>query len=310
MSEPAPMAIVYDFDGTLAPGRMQDRQFIPATIGGDVEKFWDAVNENTAEHNADPILSYMYVMLKKCREAGAEVHRDDLAEKSGDIRFFPGIEEWFGRMNTHAASLGVRLEHFVISSGNAEIIESTTIAHEFQRIYASRFLYDEQGMAAWPAVAINFTTKTQYLFRINKGALDHQDIPMINQYIPRNERAVPFENMVYVGDGETDVPCFQLITNLGGLSVAVHEEGKRASAQQYLEDGRVDAVAAADYQPGSHLERIVRAQVTLVASRNRVRQNIAAPMSVRTGAKAGAAPASPQAGEPGRGMRRAALHEK
>ena len=283
MSEPEPMAIVYDFDGTLAPGRMQDRQFIPATIGGDVEEFWDAVNANTAEHNADPILSYMYVMLKKCREAGAEVRRDDLAEKSGEIRFFPGVEEWFGRMNSHAAALGVRLEHYVISSGNAEIIESTPVAQEFHRIYASRFLYDEMGIAVWPATAINFTTKTQYLFRINKGALDHQDIPMINQHIPENERAVPFENIVYLGDGETDVPCFQLITNLGGLSVAVHDEGQRESAQQYREDGRVAAIAAADYRTGSHLDRIVRAQITLVASRERVRKNIQAP--VGTGSK-------------------------
>ena len=282
MKQTAPMAIVYDFDGTLAPGRMQDGQFIPDTIGMDVEEFWDEVNANTLQHNADPILSYMYVMLRKCREAGAEVHLDDLANRSGEIEFFPGVREWFGRMNGHAEALGVQLDHFVISSGNSEIIESTPIAPNFQRIYASRFLYDEHGAAVWPAVAINFTNKTQYLFRINKGALDHQDIPMINQYVPQDERAVPFESMVYLGDGETDVPCFQLITNLGGLSVAIHQPGQRENAEQYRADGRVAAVAVADYRAGSHLERIVRAQITLVASRNRVRQNIDAQMTVRT----------------------------
>ena len=260
-----PMAIVYDFDGTLSPGRMQDRRFIP-DIGMDVEEFWDEVNRNTAQHQADPILSYMYVMLERSRAAGVEVRREDLEAVSRETRFFPGVEGWFERCNRHAEQKGVRLEHYVVSSGNAEIIESTSIAPHLHRVYASRFLYDERGVAAWPAVAINFTTKTQYLFRINKGALDELDIPLINQYVPRTDRAVPFENMVYIGDGETDVPCFRVMRDLGGLSVAVHDEGGREAALQYLRDERVDVVTPADYREGEHLDRVIRSQIALVAA--------------------------------------------
>ena len=218
------MAIVYDFDGTLAPGRMQDRRFIP-DMGVDVEEFWDEVNRNTAHHGADSILCYMYVMLEKARAAGVEVRRRDLEARGRETAFFPGVDTWFRRLNAHAAHRGVLLEHYVVSSGNSEIIEGTSIAGEFRRIYASRFLYDERGTAVWPAVAINFTTKTQYLFRINKGALDQTDMPLINRYVPRDQRAMPFENMVYLGDGETDVPCFRVMRDMGGMSVAVHDEG-------------------------------------------------------------------------------------
>ena len=262
-----PMAIIYDFDGTLAPGRMQDRQFVP-DVGVTIQDFWDEVDLTTATHSADPILSYMYVMLRKARQAGVPVHRDDLARKSGSIEFFPGVDTWFHRINHAAQDLNVNVQHFVISSGNSEIIEATPIAPHLHRIYASRFLYDENGVAVWPAVAINFTTKTQYLFRINKGALDQQDISMINEYIPRSQRAVPFENMIYIGDGETDVPCFQVITDLGGISIAVYpEEDAAAAAKKYLQDGRVWATAPTDYSQDSSLERmIINRMITLTAT--------------------------------------------
>ena len=265
-STPTTMAIVYDFDGTLAPGRMQDRQFIPDTLMMDVAQFWTEVNQASRDHEADPILTYMYIMLQKCREAGVQVTREDLATRSGETTFYPGVEQWFRRNNHYARQGGVRLQHYCISSGNAEIIEATPIAPEFHRIYASRFMYDQHGNAVWPAVAINFTTKTQYLFRINKGALDQKDMPMINQYIPREERAVPFENMVYLGDGETDVPCFRVIRDMGGMAVAVHDQGCQEAALQYLQEGRVDALAPADYRPGSLLEQLVRNRIDLVAA--------------------------------------------
>lgn len=268
---PTPMAIVYDYDGTLSPGRMQDRRFIP-DMGVDVEEFWDEVNETTARHGADPILSYMYVMLEKARAAGVQVRRKDLEARGREAEFFPGVESWFGRCNRHALDLGVTLEHYVVSSGNSEIIEGTSIAGEFQRIYASSFLYDGQGVAVWPAVAINFTTKTQYLFRINKGALDEVDLPAINRYVPRDQRAVPFPNMVYIGDGETDVPCFRVMRDMGGLSVAVHGEGGREAALQYRRDDRVDAVVPADYRPGRQLEEVILGRIEVVAAAARLRR--------------------------------------
>ena len=268
-----PMAVIYDFDGTLAPGRMQDRRFIP-DMGVDVEEFWNEVNRTTAQHGADPILCYMHVMLKKSREAGIEVRREDLEARGRETAFFPGVESWFGRCNGYARERGVNLEHYVVSSGNSEIIEGTSVAGEFRRIYASRFLYDERGVAVWPAVAINFTTKTQYLFRINKGALDETDLPLINKYVPHSQRAVPFGSMVYVGDGETDVPCFRVMRDMGGLSLAVHDEGQRENALQYLHDGRVDAVAPADYRACQALEDIVRRRIDLVSAQHHLDQTM------------------------------------
>ena len=270
--EKTKMALVYDFDGTLAPGHMQNRQFIPDTIGMGVERFWEEVNRRAEVHEADPILTYMYVMLEKCREAGVQVHRQDLAVRSEETRFFPGVEGWFDRTTGYASRRGIDLQHYCVSSGNAEIIEATSIARYFHRIYASRFMYDQEGVAVWPAVAINFTTKTQYLFRINKGALDQRDMSMINRYIPREQRAVPFENMVYLGDGETDVPCFRVIRDTGGLAVAVHDAGSHHAALEYLRDGRVDAVAPADYREGQRLDRLVQSRIDLVAATARLQE--------------------------------------
>ena len=272
-----PMAIVYDFDGTLSPGRMQDRQFIPDTIGMDVDEFWREVDRNTVRHQADPILSYMFVMLEKARLAGVNVRRKDLSRMGPGTSFFPGVEEWFRKTRQLARERGIRLGHFVVSSGNSEIIEATSIAGRFERIYASRFLYDGHDRAVWPARVVNFINKPNYLYRINKGALDQQDLFVINEFIPEPERAVPFPNMVYIGDGETDVPCFQTVTSQGGLAIAVHDGDGRETAEQYRREGRVEAVAPADYRPGSPLEQILAAQMDLVSARASLQRQIDAP---------------------------------
>ena len=262
-----PLAIIYDFDGTLAPGNMQERQFIP-DIGLTAAEFWQEVEDLSESNHADGILSYMYVMLKKANQAGIRVRREDLVARSREIEFFPGVEDWFQRMNGYGMDRGVRVEHYVISSGNSEIIESTSIARRFERIYASKFLYDDEGFAVWPAVAINFTTKTQYLFRINKGAHDWKDSSMINKFVPQSERPIPFQNMVYIGDGETDVPCFRLVKDLGGLSIAVYVEGAREQAEQYRREGRVNSIAPAVYTENGGLDSAVRSYIDLVAARS------------------------------------------
>ena len=271
-TRPIPLAIIYDFDGTLAPGNMQERQFIP-DIGLTPAEFWQEVEALSELNQADGILSYMYVMMKKANQAGIRVRREDLAARSRGIDFFPGVEEWFQRINTYGDDRDVRVEHYVISSGNSEIIEGTAIARWFERIYASKFLYDEEGFAVWPAVAINFTTKTQYLFRINKGAHDWKDSSIINQFVPQSERPVPFENMVYIGDGETDIPCFRLVKDLGGLSIAVYAGGNtREQAEQYRREGRVNCIAQAVYTESSSLDRTVKSYIELVAARSTLNQ--------------------------------------
>lgn len=259
-----PLAVIYDFDGTLAPGNMQDRQFIP-DIGMTAADFWREVDALSDETHADRILSYMYVMLEKAKSAGMPVRREDLVAWSRDIEFFPGVEGWFDHIDAYGQDKGVSVEHYVISSGNSEIIEGTSIAHRFREIYASKFLYDADGIAVWPALAINFTTKTQYLFRINKGAHDLNDSSAINRYVPQSERPVPFQNMVYIGDGETDVPCFRLVKDLGGLSIAVYPEGGRKQAERYREEGRVNCVVPADYTENGELDNAVKSYINLVS---------------------------------------------
>ncbi len=266
-----PLAIIYDFDGTLAPGNMQERQFIP-DIGMTASEFWTEVDTLAREHHADGILTYMFVMLEKARAAGRPVRRDDLVAKSHEIEFFPGVEDWFDRIDGYGRKSGVSVEHYVISSGNSEIIEGTSIADRFAHIYASKFLYDQKGFAVWPAVAINFTTKTQYLFRVNKGAHDLEDSSVINKFVPPEQRPVPFQNMIYIGDGETDVPCFRLVKDLGGLSIAVFDDGAYQQAEQYRREGRVNSVAPAVYTEGSDLDCSVKSYIDLVAARSTLRR--------------------------------------
>ena len=169
-----PLALIYDFDGTLSPGNMQEGLFIP-NLGMTSKDFWREVNRLSKAHQADNILIYMYFMLKKAGEKGVPVRLSDFRKLGDTVTLFEGVQEWFGRIDAYSQSKGIRNEHYIVSSGNAEIIEGTRIAKNFKRIYASRFLYDHNGVAEWPAQAINYTTKTQFLFRINKGAHDLSD---------------------------------------------------------------------------------------------------------------------------------------
>ena len=263
------MAIVYDFDGTLAPGNVQERQFIP-DVGMTPDDFWAGVDRLSESHQADGTLMYMYEMLKKASEAGVPVRREDFRSGSHDIELFDGVREWFDRVNRYGRDQGIRVEHYIVSSGNAEIIEGTPIAHEFTKIYASRFLFDQNGVAVWPALAINYTTKTQYLFRINKGAHDLSDNNAINRYVEKKDRPVPFENMVYIGDGVTDVPCFRLVKDQGGLSVAVyrpHTRNARHKAETFVREGRVHKAVPANYTEGGDLDQLVHDYIRLVAAR-------------------------------------------
>lgn len=267
-----PVAICYDFDGTLAPGNMQDRRFIP-DIGLTKDEFWKEVAENTRRTECDSTIGYMYVMLEKAREAGVAVRRQDMAKWGQDTDFFPGVADWFSRINHYGQQQGIEVLHYVISAGNAEIIEASAIAKHLDGVFASRFLYDAQGHACWPAVAINFTTKTQYLFRINKGAFEHDYRDTINKYVPDQERPIPFENIIYLGDGETDVPCFRTVKSLGGLSVAVYDAGDFEKAETFLKEGRVNATAPADYRKGQKLDTIIEGTIDLAAARRKQRAN-------------------------------------
>lgn len=264
------MAIAYDFDGTLAPGNMQEHQFLP-DIGMTASAFWKEVRETSEKHQADEVLVYMNLMLKKASANNVPIRREDFKARGKTIELFEGVREWFGRISDYAKSSGVDLKHFLISSGNEEIFAGTPIAKRFEAVYASKYLFDVNGVAQWPALAINYTTKTQYLFRINKGVKDISDNASVNKYVPKAERPVPFENMVFIGDGATDIPCFRLLKEQGGLSIAVYTPNKRGGkdkANSYLKDDRVHAVVPAIYAEGSDLDKIIKSQVDAVAARH------------------------------------------
>lgn len=263
------MAIAYDFDGTLADGNMQEHQFLP-DIGMKPRDFWAEVKRVTEQHQADEVLVYMNLMLRKAAAAGVPVRRDDFKARGRAIQLFDGVEEWFDRITGYGRAQGVRVQHYLVSSGNAEIFAGTPIASKFAQVYASKFMFDENGVAAWPALAVNYTTKTQYLFRINKGAFDLSDNSKVNQFVEKRDRPVPFENMVFIGDGSTDIPCFRLVKEQGGLSVAVfkpHTKGARSRADNYIKDGRVHCAVPAIYTDGSELDRVIKANINAVAAR-------------------------------------------
>ncbi|MBI5920762.1 MAG: haloacid dehalogenase-like hydrolase [Betaproteobacteria bacterium] len=267
-----PMAISYDFDGTLAPGNMQEYDFIPA-LNMRSKQFWMAVDDLAKKHEMDQILAYMRTMLEEARKAEVAVRKTDFKNFGAHIGLFPGVTDWFKRTNAYAKSKGVRLEHFIISSGIREIVEGTPIYKEFKKVYASGFMFDHNGVACWPALAVNYTTKTQYLFRINKGSLDVHDNSVINKYVPKEQRPVPFENMIFVGDGETDIPCMRLVKDQGGHAIAVYNTGKHGAkkhAEQLIKDGRATLFATADYREGSVVDLAVKAIIDKIEASSRI----------------------------------------
>lgn len=263
-----PLAIVYDFDGTIAPGNMQERDFFP-DIGVGKKKFWSEVTKLSKQHNADNILMYMYLMLKKA-EDNVPVRKSDFKNYGKNLTFFDGVtnytdsngtrqKSWFDRINTYGKDSNVKVDHYIISSGIKEMIEGTSISNKFRKIFASSFRYDQYDVAQGPALSVTYTAKTQYLFRINKGVLDVYDHSIINDFVDKKDRPVPFENMVFIGDGETDVPCFRLVKEQGGHSIAVYKpNSSRSKSTKLKNDGRVNFVTPAIYKEGSELDRIVK----------------------------------------------------
>jgi hypothetical protein len=262
------MAFCYDFDGTLAPGCMQEYDFIPA-IGVSPETFWAESAALAKSSDADPILAYMRLMLQKAKTAGVRVTRKDFRRFGSTLKYFPGVELWFDRISSYARERGVEALHYVVSSGIREMIEGCSIAGKFTRIYASGYMYDEEGEAVWPALAVNYTTKTQFLFRINKGSLEVYDGAGINAFMPKSERPFPFSNIIYIGDGDTDVPCFRLVRAEGGSAIAVYPPDSPTAftrAERLVGDGRVDLAAPADYREGSALDTSIKAMIDRIGA--------------------------------------------
>ena len=241
------VALVYDFDGTLAPGNMQEFGFVQA-IGKDPEAFWSKTSELSVDNDASGILCYMYLMLQEAKASGLSLKREAFRKFGAQIELYRGVTEWFDLINRYGKGIGLNVKHYINSSGLKEMIEGTPIAKKFENIYACSFLYDVDGVAYWPAVAVDYTTKTQFLFKINKGIREICDNRRINEYVPREERPMPFERMIYFGDGETDVPCMSVVKEQGGHSIAVYgQPRKKATAMRLIKENRVNCACKADY---------------------------------------------------------------
>jgi len=260
------VAIAYDFDGTLAPGNMQEHAFLPS-LGINPTTFWAKAKKKAKENDMDEILAYMQLTLDEAKTKDLPIRKLDFMHYGKGIEFFEGVETYFDRINSYAKKKGITIEHYIISSGLREFVKGTKIAKYFKNIFASGFEYDASGVAVWPALAINYTNKTQYLFRINKGIKNSYDNQEINKYMPESDRCIPFDQMIYIGDGETDVPAMKMIKYQGGKAIAVYNSKVRAkkdkkSPKQICEDlisqNRADYIAPANYSDGSELDKMIK----------------------------------------------------
>lgn len=271
MEGPTIVALLYDFDKTLCTQDMQNYAFIPS-LGMAPGDFWAEANRFGWREHMDGILAYMYTMVRKCRSLDIPLTRESLRRCGRSISFFPGVRDWFQRISEFGTLLGVQVEHYVISSGLREIIDGSAIAGCFKEIYASEFYYDETGRPVWPKLAVNFTNKTQFVYRINKGVLDVADDKTLNASMPDDSKRVPFTNMIYLGDGLSDVPCMKMMRAYGGQAIAVYQAANRRGVEQLLRQGRVDFIFPADYREGAGLEITVKNMIHKIAIAQRLNE--------------------------------------
>ena len=263
------IAIMYDFDKTLSKSDMQDYGFIPA-LGLTPDQFWGATGKFQKESKMERILSYMYTMVKLAKEKGIKLTRKELNKMGAKIQYFKGVETWFKRINAYGNKCGVKIEHYIISSGTKEILEGTTIAKEFTKIFGCEFYYDPKTHEpVWPNLAINYTQKTQFVYRIRKGATDLLDDTTINT--KSDEIRIPYTNMIYLGDGMTDIPCMQLIQNNRGHSIAIYSDKDIRSVKKLLEEQRTNVSARADYSKDSDLDKVVKSIIQTIANESYLR---------------------------------------
>lgn len=267
------LAVCYDFDHTLSPEDMQAQGYIQS-VGYDVAQFWQEANELARANDMDGNLAYMYKMVQEA-EGNFVLNRRALEEYGSKVRLFPGVDGWFDRVRDYGGKNGVLVEHYIISSGLLEMIEGTQIAKRgaFEKIYASSFYFNERGIAKWPAQAINFTNKTQFLFRIEKGVLDVNDNGVNDHFAPEDIR-VPFRNMVYIGDSDTDIPCMKLVNSYGGHAIGVYDPDLKDKRKVYqmMKDDRIRYIAPADYTEGSELDLLLKRIIDKTAAYEKVEE--------------------------------------
>ncbi len=264
------MALIYDFDKTLSPKDMQEFHFIPSLGYKSAADFWSESKKNSDKNNMDSNLSYMQLMVEK----RPGLTKDDLINEGKYIELYKGVDTWFKRINAYGKKHNVEVEHYIISSGIREMIMGTKIFNDFKQVFACSYAYDEDGKVIWPSRVVNYTTKTQYLYRINKGIFDETNDVDLNKKTPKDEKYIPFSNMVYFGDGLTDVPSMRVMLEEGGYTVAVYgsKQAKTDLADPLKGDNRATFVAEADYSLGSDVEKLVKALIESVETNTKLEE--------------------------------------
>ena len=268
------IALIYDFDGTLSPGNMQEFGFIQA-IGQTPAEFWTKSDGIAKGQDASNILAYMKLMIDEARRNGISLTREGFKKYGADIKLYEGVRDWFRNIDEYGKAHGVIIEHYINSSGLTEIIEGSPIAEEFKHIFAGSFIYDEKGEAEWPGIAVDYTGKTQYLYKISKGIFSARDSKLVNESWADDQKRIPFEQMIYFGDGETDIPSMKLVKSSGGNAIAVFDPARarqKKNARKLLRQGRVNFITPASYTRDSRTFRLVCAIIDSIKANNELKQ--------------------------------------
>jgi hypothetical protein len=256
---------------------MQEYDFIP-DLEMDIHEFWKESNKIAKENDMDEVLAYMYLMLEKAKQKNIPIKKEDFFQYGKQISFYQGVEQYFERINRYVVQKGFEIEHYIISSGLREFVEGTSIAHHFKDIFASGFMYNENNVACWPALGVNYTNKTQFLFRINKGIHNSYDNTLINKIVPENEKPIPFSNIIYLGDGETDIPAMKMVRMQGGYTIAVYNEhinkgihppvrrNPKELCEEIVRQQRADYLAPANYTENSPLDVLIKRCIDKIAA--------------------------------------------
>lgn len=255
------LAIMYDWDQTLSPKYMSEFGLIKPFGFDNNTDYWDYCNNViTKKYNMENELAFLYSIVELSNKTKFPLNRKYLNEVGSQIEFYNGVLTWFDRINEFGKKHDVIVEHYIISSGIYEVIEGSRIFPYFKKVFASSFAYDDKGRPFWPAFSINYTNKTQYIFRIKKNLIDdlNNDGAVNSKY--RKKDIIPYSNMIYVGDGLTDIPCMKIIKEYGGHSICLFEEGMPSEnkAKKIKREGRVNFIANADYAENSDIDKIIK----------------------------------------------------
>ena len=270
------IALVYDFDGTLIPKTMQDYTIIPR-LKLRSDKFWSDIMEEAEATDGEVMMIYMRQLITRASSMNIKITKSEFKLMASKIEYFKGVFTWFDNINKYLKNNHKRIKvaHYVISAGHHEILESTAIRKKLKNVFGSQYYFNEQGHATFPKVVVTDTAKTQFLFRINKGKEKVSD--SINSHMPEELRPIPFENMIYIGDGLTDVPSMALIKKQNGHSVSVYPKGSKKQkkvSNDLLAAKRVDFIAEANYARNSVLFKRICLIIDMISARIKYRNEV------------------------------------